>query len=143
MAKKTKYLQILLIFMILFGLHCSKEYQGQVPYVPVNITITTSDPEFFDLNAVGGWTYITGGSRGIIVYRYSQDEFRAYDRHCPYDPASSCALVSVDANNIEASDPCCQSAFILSTGQPVRGPSSFPLKSYQTSFDGTVLRITN
>lgn len=133
-------------FLCLFLLadSCSKEnHTSQVPYVPVDITIHTTDPEFFDLNTIGGWTYITGGSRGIIVYRYSQDQFKAYDRHCPYDATSTCALVSVDANNIEASDPCCGSRFLLSSGQPLAGPSGYPLKEYQTSFDGNILRIYN
>ena len=134
---------IILALLALF-VSCSKADKNNViPYASVNIDIYTSDPDFVDLNAVGGWTYITGGVRGIIVYRYSNDVFKAYDRDCPYDPTSTCSLVSVETNNIIASDPCCGSRFQLTDGSVVQGPATLPLQQYQTSWDGTVLHIYN
>jgi nitrite reductase/ring-hydroxylating ferredoxin subunit len=128
-------------FCIIFS--CKKNTESAIPYVSVNFFIYTSDPDFIDLNAVGGWTYVTGGSRGIIVYRYSNTEFRAYDRHCTYNPSNTCALVSVDVNNIQASDVCCGSVFSIVDGSINNGPASFPLKQYQTSFDGNKLHVYN
>ena len=91
----------------------------------------------------GGWTYINGGSRGIIIYRASNDVFKAYDRHCTFDSSNSCALVSVEVNNITGFDDCCGSKFILTDGSVTQGPANLPLKQYQTSFDGNELRIFN
>lgn len=129
-------------FLFVF-VSCKKNTESAIPYVSVNFYIYTSDPDFIDLNAVGGWTYVTGGSRGIIIYRYSNTEFKAYDRHCTYNPSNSCALVSVDVNNIQASDVCCGSVFSLVDGSVNNGPAGFPLKQYQTSFDGSRLHVYN
>jgi len=109
----------------------------------VNIYINSANPEFIDLNAVGGWTYIIGGSRGIIVYRASTNDFKAYDRHCTYDVTNSCGLVAVEVNNITGRDDCCGSKFLLTDGSVTQGPANLPLKQYQTTFDGSVLHIFN
>jgi len=95
------------------------------------------------LSVPGGWTYVNGGSRGIIIYRVSNDQFNAYDRHCTYDSSNSCALVSVDVTNINGLDDCCGSKFLLTDGSITNGPANLPLKKYQTNFDGQVLRVFN
>jgi len=136
-----KFLIILTIVVIALG--CKKDKNSPIPLVNVDIFIHTTDPSFIDLNAVGGWTYINGGSRGILIYRASNNEFKAYDRHCTYDSANSCALVSVETNNITALDNCCGSRFLINDGSVSNGPANLPLKQYQTSFDGSVLHIFN
>jgi len=137
-----KFIYILLP-ILLFSFGCEKDEDSTIPLVNVDIYIYSTNPEFIDLNAVGGWTYVTGGSRGIIVYRISNSEFKAFDRHCTYDASSSCALVSVDGTNITAFDDCCGSKFILTTGAVSQSPATVPLKQYNTSFDGSVLHIFN
>ncbi len=132
-----------LLSFLCIVLSCKKNTESAIPFVNVDFYIYTSDPDFIDLNAVGGWTYVTGGSRGIIIYRFSNTEFRAYDRHCTYNPSNTCALVSVDVNNIQASDVCCGSVFSIIDGSINNGPASFPLKQYQTSFDGSRLHVYN
>jgi nitrite reductase/ring-hydroxylating ferredoxin subunit len=136
MLKLIKYIIPLLLLIT----SCKKDDTG-IPYVRVDIYIYTTDPNFVNLNAVGGWVYITGGSRGIIVYRSSNTEFKAYDRHCPYKPEDACGRVEVDSSNIQVVDPCCGSKFLLPDGGVTQGPAGMPLKSYGTSFDGSVLHI--
>lgn len=136
--------KICILFLLLFYISCSKDNKNSaIPYTDVNITIYTSDPDFIDLNAVGGWTSVTGGLRGIIIYRYSNNEFKAYERDCPYNPNDPCALISVEVNDIIASCSCCGSRFQLSDGDVIQGPSSYPMKEYQTSWDGNALHIFN
>jgi nitrite reductase/ring-hydroxylating ferredoxin subunit len=133
---------ILLILIAFLG--CSKdEEDGNIPLVRVDLTIYTNDPAFNVISVPGTWTYVNGGSRGIIIYRVSNNEFKAYDRHCTYDSGNSCALVSVEATNITAIDNCCGSQFLLTDGSVIKNPASLPLKQYQTSFDGAVLRVYN
>lgn len=136
-----KWLYILLFVLTSFG--CSKDKNSNIPLVNVNLTIYTNDPAFNIISVPGGWTYVNGGSRGIIIFRVSNDQFNAYDRHCTYDSSNSCALVSVDVTNIVGLDDCCGSKFLLNDGSVTNGPASLPLKQYQTSFDGQVLRIFN
>ena len=132
---------ILLIPIIFFS--CSKDENANIPLVNVNVIIHVNDPAYNMLTVSGGWTYINGGSRGIIIYRVSNSEFNAYERHCPYDATNSCALVSVDVSNIIGLDDCCGSKFLLTDGSVTKGPANLPLKQYNTSFDGQVLRIFN
>ncbi|MBL4715071.1 hypothetical protein JYT59_00665 [Sphingobacteriaceae bacterium AH-315-L07] len=95
------------------------------------------------LTAVNGWEYISGGSKGIIVYRVSTDEFKAYDRNCSYEPLSSCAKCNVDSSGLTAIDTCCGSEFQLLDGSVLTSPATKPLREYQTSYDGSILTITN
>ncbi len=134
---------LIIITFVVIAVGCHKDSNDVIPLVNVDLYIHTNDPMFIDLNAVGGWIYLSGGSRGIIVYRASNADFKAYDRHCTYQPTNSCALVSVEVNNITGLDDCCGSRFLLMDGSVSNGPATFPLKQYQTTFDGSVLHIFN
>lgn len=122
---------------------CRKPSSGGVPPVTVDISINVNNPAYADLAVPGGWLYLSGGSQGIIVYRVTQTEFMALDRHCPYRSSDLCRVV-VDSSEVIARDTmCCGSAFLISSGAVVQGPSALPLQPYNTSFNGTVLRIYN
>ena len=113
-----------------------------IPNTFVDITIHVSDPAYSNLNAIGGWVYIPGGVKGIIVYKRSPEDFMAYDRNCTYLPSNACSIVSVTKDNITLSDsPCCPSRFQIIDGGVTKGPATRGLKTYLTSFDGSVLRI--
>lgn len=131
-------------FLILFFFFaCEDDTHSGIPLVDTNISISINDPAYSRLTTVGGWEYLTGGSRGILVYRITTSEFKAYDRHCTFQPSSTCALISVAANNITASCDCCGSKFSLLNGSVTSPPANSPLQEYRTYFDGNILRITN
>ena len=109
--------------------------QNIVPYVYVNQYINISLPSYSSLNAVGGWIYITGGSKGIIVYRQSFDQFSAYDRHCTYNANNPCGKASVDSTNSFVECSCDGSQYQLYDGLVIQGPALYSLKPYQTTFD--------
>jgi nitrite reductase/ring-hydroxylating ferredoxin subunit len=132
-----------ILLLTLSFLSCSKDDNANIPLVAVNYTIYTNDPAYNAVSTPGTWMYLNGGSRGIILYRASNAEFKAYDRHCTYDSNNSCALVSVEVSNITAKDDCCGSQFLITDGSVIKNPASLPLKLYKTSFDGSVLRIFN
>jgi hypothetical protein len=121
---------------------CKKENQG-VPLVAVDIRMYASDPTFMPLNSVGGWTYVNGGYRGILIYRKTLTDFMAYDRACTFNPSDENELIKVDASNVLATDAHCGSKFLITDGTVNQGPATLPLKSYVTSFDGNLLHITN
>jgi nitrite reductase/ring-hydroxylating ferredoxin subunit len=122
---------------------CKKEDAVVVPLTPVDIYLNLTLPEYQDLQATGGWLYLTGGSEGLIVYRNSPDAFTAMDRHCTYQAADLCH-VTVDESGIIARDTtCCQSAFLLLDGSVTEGPAALGLKRYNTTFNGTTLHIFN
>jgi nitrite reductase/ring-hydroxylating ferredoxin subunit len=133
----------IVLFLILSSNSCEKGTPSGIPYVPVNYQLTVSNPEFSPLLAVGGWLYIGGGSRGVIVYRYTPDEFRAYDRHCTFQVNDNCR-VNMDNTDITAVDEeCCESKFLIIDGAPIDGPANIGLHQYNTSFDGNTLLIYN
>jgi nitrite reductase/ring-hydroxylating ferredoxin subunit len=131
------------IFLALILVSSCRREQQVVPNVAVNITLYLNDPQNTSLTVVGGWLYVSGGNRGIIVHRKSQAEFVAYDRTCPYRPEESSAQVSVDSSNVILEDRSCGSKFLLSDGSAIQTPALVPLRAYTTSFDGNAIRIVN
>jgi nitrite reductase/ring-hydroxylating ferredoxin subunit len=143
MKRLAKYI-VAAVFLLLIFNACKKENENAIPNTYVDIYIYATDPEFNSLSSIGGWAYITGGSRGIVVTRNSISEFAAFERHCPYNPKDPCGRVEVDSSSsIMLTDPCCGSNFLLSNGSVLNGPSTAPLRQYQTNFDGIVLHIFN
>jgi len=140
-AKSVKILFGVLFFLCTVLLSCRRD-NGQVPLVPVNMQININQPDFFNLSVVTGWVYVTGGSRGIIVYRKSQTEFIALERNSSYNPAQGCA-VTVNADGIIISDPCSDSQWLITDGSVMQGPASAPLQIYNTSFQDPILTISN
>jgi hypothetical protein len=143
---KKKFLSLFLLSLALItgGSSCRKEKAQGVPLVAVDIRLYSTDPSFVPLNPVGGWAYVSGGNRGIVIYRRSQTDFMAFDRTCTYNPADDNELIKVDPNNnVIAVDAHCGSKFLITDGSVNQGPATLPLKSYQTSYDGTMLHIFN
>jgi hypothetical protein len=131
-----------LIVLLIISSGCRDRNTNRVPDVPVNIAINIYQPDFFNLTVPSGWVYITGGSRGIIVYRKSTTEFVALERHSPYQPEDNCAVV-VNEDNVIVSDPCSDSQWLITDGTIVQGPTAFALETYRTSFSDPILYITN
>lgn len=143
MTNLTKYIAGISMASMLLIISCKKQ-NNQIPEVLVDIQVNINNPGYISLQVTGGWMYFDGGSRGIIVYRRSQDEFLAYDRHCTYQPEATCGQVAVDSTNIIAVDACCGSKFILTDGSVQSAPATMALKRYQTYWDGSsILRIYN
>ncbi len=128
-----RFLLLSSLTLILF-VSCSKN-QNIVPYVYVDQYINISLPSYSSLNYIGGWTYITGGSRGIIIYRQSYDQFSAYDRHCTYNADNPCGKATVDSTNTFVECSCDSSRYQLFDGLVIQGPATYSLKNYQTNFD--------
>ncbi len=119
---------------------CRDEYLHPVPDVDVNFSISINS--YFELQNINGYTYIDNyGYNGIVVFRYSQDEFTAFDRACPHDVYEhECKIEVIDPPIAE--DPCCNSQFLLIDGSVVDGPSKHPLKQYNASFNPETNRVT-
>jgi nitrite reductase/ring-hydroxylating ferredoxin subunit len=136
-------LTLVFLFVFLFP-QCKKEnQQNEIPSVAVNIAIDPNSTEYIHLNTVNGWEYLTGGYRGIIVFRASTNGFMAFERACPYDWNLTSTRIVVDSSGITTRCPSCSSKFILTDGSPFSGPSAYPMKQYQTTFNGATLYIYN
>jgi nitrite reductase/ring-hydroxylating ferredoxin subunit len=143
-SKKILILLILFLFPVFINNSCKKDKnEDLIPNIAVDFYINIASTQYLELHSVGGWVNVTGGVRGIIIYRKSIDEFMAYERNCTYQPSNSCARVSVDNTNLMAIDSCCGSKFLLTDGSVIKSPATYPLKQYRTSLDGNILHVYN
>ncbi len=136
---------VITLSLIFFVSSCGKNNQNPVPSIPFDMTIDINLPSYYPLQGVGSWVYVLGGSRGIIVYRRSLDEFVAFDRHSPMDPNGTCFLpLFPDQDNfLQLKDTCSSALFSLYDGGAISG-SQFGLRQYATQFNGlNLLRIYN
>ena len=129
---------IIFISLLLFipVINCKKDKNTQVPYVYVDIYINLDLPSYVGLNSPGGYMYLTGGSRGIILYRFTMEDFLAYDRHCTYDIENENGRVSIDSTGLLLYCVDCGSQFQILDGSVYKEPATRPLKQYRVSYDG-------
>jgi hypothetical protein len=119
-----------------------RDTPGVIPFVDVNIDLNLSLPAYNALNFPGNWLYISGGSRGLIVYRYTLDEFVVLDRHATFDVGAGCqCTLSQDGYTIL--DPCSDSQWYIFDGSIIQGPTTAPLERYTTTWIPPVLSIQN
>lgn len=129
----------------MFFNNCNPNRKNPIPNVPFDITINISLPQYIDLQNVGSYAFVQGGSKGIIVYRMSYDQFIAFDRHNPSDASFNCAepLTPRTDNFLELSDSCSNARFSLLDGSAIEG-SNVGLRQYMTVYDGAYkVRIYN
>jgi len=124
--------------------------QPQIPYAPVNLSLSLAAQEYAALRFDNGAVAIpakgpagNGGVKGVIVVRQSAGTFLAFERNCPYRPYDACATVSLDRNSkLFMRDSCCTSQFDLK-GQVTGGPAPLPLKQYSVSVQGNLISVVN
>lgn len=140
--KFTKFIPILFL-LLLTG--CDKDDNHPVPYVLTNVYVNINLPSYSALQSVGGWAYLDGGNKGIFVYRQSLDIFMAYDRMSPTFDGANCDPIYYDENSgLILIDECTNSHFSAIDGGKLSGNAEYPLRGYNTSFDGiSSLRVYN
>ncbi len=130
-----RYFLFGLLFTSLFLTSC-KESEYPIPNVPVILSLNLDLPSYNALNSPGGYAYVNGGSRGIVVYR-NFDEFVALDRHSTYDSQKECAVVEINSDNpFELIDTCSGSTYSILSGVVLVGPAQYGLKRYNAYWDG-------
>ena len=140
---KVRFILMIMGLLVLSG--CNKNEQHPVPSIPFDITIDFSLPTYSNLIGVSGWAYVNVGSKGIIVYRRGIDDFVAFDRHSPADPAGTCStpLYPDSSNYLQLNDDCNSATFSLYDGSPMSN-SDWGLRQYATQWNGNnMLRIYN
>jgi hypothetical protein len=158
--KETRLLTWMSWLFIIFSailIHpgCQKGNENP-PLGYIDISISPNSTLYQELNVVGGWRYLDESdgvlppSRGLIVYRSSNDQFMAYDRTPPYKPDSCCNANKTICTKLLVGneypfvvDTCTDSRFLILDGSPVEGPANKFLYTYITEYDGYTLYIHN
>lgn len=161
--KKSVVLLLLLSTMVFLG--CEKyPVNPHYPNAIVDFTINLNQNSFYNLRTVGGYEYLTSDpestSRGIIVYRVSNDEFRAYDRLPPNYPNACCddqgnCTRMVVEDHLWVVDHCNNAYYNILNGDIIiseeydmvptfrTDTTVYPLIQYHTNFNGYELRVYN
>jgi nitrite reductase/ring-hydroxylating ferredoxin subunit len=129
---------IVILFISLYSCGTSDDGNTVLPNVPVNETVFLNTT--VSLQAVGGSAIISGGISGIIIYRFSTDQFLAWDRACPHLPPNQCAAMTFDGLLMLCS--CDNSRFSILDGSP-QNDTPFAARQYRVIKNGETLIITN
>ena len=135
----------LMFFMVpLLFFACTKQ-QVIIPYAPVNIYININEPLYNNLQVPGAYVIIPNqGSKGVVIYRSSWDEFIAYDLHATFEPQNNCGCVVSQDDLFILEDPCSSSTYSVISGQVITGPAVQGLQYYPTNWDGfSIVRVNN
>ncbi len=131
---KTK---LALYFILLYlPIGCVKEEKQIIPDVSVDFSINLNLPNYNVLsnpNVAIKYPGVGYNRNGVIVYRYSLDEFYAFDATCPQHIDVSTSI-NLDQNGTSGTATCphCNTIYYLVSGGTSKG---YPLKKYRTSFD--------
>jgi len=138
--------RILLVLTILSLFACnddSNEFRDLLPDIPVNQPIFLNNPEFIDLQVVGGWAYSQGGISGIIIYHYGIDTYLAFERSAPHLSPQACSQMVVK-NSLTMECDCDDSVFNILNGAPLTEGVNYTARQYRVLTTGpNTLQITN
>jgi len=155
--KKTWFI-LFSIFLLSIGSCTKSNINPNIPNAIIRIDIDPNSTFYQNLNAVGGWVYVANGnqgalisseSRGVIIYRMSESEFKAYDRIPPNDPnhccnsTAGCTQLIVGNNYPFVKDPCTGNLYQLLDGSLFKGSGRYPLVEYHAVYDGSLLHVFN
>lgn len=138
---RLHHLSLCLLFVAL-ATSCGGDERCAVPIGITNFQIEPNAAYYSGLNVVGGYIYLTGGHRGVVVVRTGIDQFKAYERSCPAD-TNTAVVVSGDWGSSLLECPKCHTCFIVDAeGVPMDGGTTHcPLYQYSTSYTGGVLYV--
>lgn len=158
MKKIISYFLPVFIAGLLTASSCNKNnINPNIPDVIINMSIDPNSTQFLELNTVGGWIYLDEvpgilvpyPSRGIIVYRYTLNEFKAYERQPPneplkcYDDNDGYTKLIVGDNYPFVKDTCNGNLYQLLDGTLFSGAGQYSLIHYNAMYDGALLHIFN
>lgn len=124
---------------------CAEEEPKIIPDVYVRFSINLSLPQFNSLTVQGNSIiYPNEGydNNGVIIFRYTQDDFLAFDATCPQHITRSTAILLNDEETLgTAICPHCETTYsFFNFGQANKG---YPLKRYQAILSGGYVHVNN
>lgn len=121
-------------------------HNPNIPNVYINFTIEPNSTFYPELNTVSGHLEVSAPwpSRGIIIYRYSEEEFKAYERQSPNEPNACGEGSRMIVEFPFVVDTCLNVKYSILDGSIItQGYNGYPLIQYRTQYNGNTLRIYN
>jgi len=143
-----KLISILLVLCIAYA--CKNDSEEIIPNVRFNAEINLDNPQYMGKTpffVMPGGVHRYVGVNGVVVWDNGGMDFYAFDLMCTHkheDGRMHFVEIKTDGNPI-LKCPECGSEFLVAAeyGDIVKGPAKWPLKRYQTSITGNMLRIWN
>jgi nitrite reductase/ring-hydroxylating ferredoxin subunit len=136
---------LLLLILLIFSCNTEDDEENNLlPIVPVDETIFLNNPEYINLQVVGGSVETNrGGISGIIIYHYSTNTYIAFERSAPHLRPQVCSKMTVK-NGIIMFCSCDDSEFNILNGAPLTDGVNYQARQYRVAIVGSnTLRITN
>lgn len=134
-------------FILMSMLSCNNTpHNPNVPNVYIDFSIDPNSLLNYELNTVSGYMEVSAPwpSRGIIIYRYSMDEFKAYERQSPNEPNHCGENSRLIVESPFVIDTCLNVKYSILDGSIfTQGYQGYPLIEYRTQYDGQTLRVYN
>ncbi len=160
MANKIFSSLLIIAIILLIAPSCNKggSLNPNIPRALINVTIDPNSTVFQELNTPGGWLYldeqpgiyIPYDSRGVIVYRVTMTEFKAYERQSPDsrfaccdEQNQNCPKLIVGPNYPFVKDTCNGNMYQLLDGSLFSGEGYYNLIQYNALYDGGLLHVFN
>lgn len=133
----------LIFFLALISCSTNENLNNCIQSLPVNVTTDLNNPSSLSLQVPGGFTELSGGSKGILVINTNGNNFVAYDKLCP---SGNCNLPMTFEKGIVLKCPCDGSEYGVGVGiggAPQTEGFTCPAIEYRVIKRGSVIRITN
>ncbi len=144
MVRRVSFILVYTAVVSLLALTaCEKDFKSSVPDVPVYFQGHLAQPDFSSLTSINNTIKVANyGYRrhGVLVYRYMDDTFYAFDATCPHDLIDGSVEVSKDKPH-EVTCPICKKVYSLMNGGISN--SGEPLKRYRVTFSGQTITVYN
>ncbi|WP_319231361.1 Rieske 2Fe-2S domain-containing protein [Draconibacterium orientale] len=132
-----KYLFFIALTFLMYS-SCD-EIDSEIPDVWVGLNLDLG--LYNELTVPGNSAYFPNqGFGGVIVYCEIEGSYYAFDAACTNEINPSCRVVNDGA---VGKCSCCESEYIFIGGTVLKGPAAAPLKQYNTSLSGNILRVYN
>ena len=139
-----------IIIIAILSFSCENDSVNIIPNVRFTAEINLDNPQYSGSNPFivmpgGNNRYV--GVNGVVIFEISPTDFYAFDLMCTHQHEQTGAYFAeiVNPGDIVLVCPECGSEFNVAAeyGSVVKGPAKWPLKRYQTSASGNILRIWN
>jgi hypothetical protein len=129
-----------LLLLLLCGCNENQLAQDPLPYVFVNEQVFMNEVRALPLTTRdGAFIYISGGLKGIILYRKAPGQFIALERQ---STSSAGCQVKVDVTQQYVVDTCNTTQYDFN-GSYIGGTATPNLRQYNVNYDGVRIAITN
>lgn len=139
--KAIVYKIIVILLLVSCAVSCKRD-RCNTPIGAATCQIEPDSPLYNRLNSVGGYEYLVGGNKGLVVVRTAINEFVCYERTCPYDHEGRVEAEEGWGGTVMTCPKCGSQFNTYSEGCPLEGSlTGCPLYEYGTRYEGGILYI--